>query len=130
MLIYTSNYTLNNEGVCWRTAVAVRSQTLNSKDWTAFVDGRLIAVMEDMALREEHALLCQKILLALYSEASNALRAWSCMGSDVKPCHSTMIEKRWRQIQIIIWEAVTRSIVEPVRTETLETIKVEQDLQG
>ena len=119
----TSNYTLSKEGVCWRTTVAVRAQTLSPSDWVAFVNGQKGTVAEDEAVRAEHAFLCRNILEALCFTASSALPALGRMDSkQLDARQSTIIKKRWLQIQMMVRGVIVKEIVEPIRSKTLDSL--------
>ena len=83
---YLKNYTLYPppKGSCHRTAVAIRTQTLNLEDWNLFVLGETLSIGEahDEELANDY--IASNVLKPYLDEAERNLR---CFGND------TMMER-------------------------------------
>ena len=66
------NYTLTSEGVCFRTQVAIRSVTLNNRDWKKFMAGTLDET--ELSKSQAAAVLQREVLRVYEKEAEEALQ--------------------------------------------------------
>ncbi|MCJ1427429.1 hypothetical protein MMC29_005332 [Sticta canariensis] len=99
---YLGDYTLTRDGVCHRTQVAIRTQTLGIPEWEMFVEGRDGA---DVGVeRRTDAYIATQIIDVYYSEAENAL---DCLETktELHPGPRKILVKRWSQIKHLIMDA-------------------------
>ena len=106
-------YTLSRDGVCHRTQVAVRTQTLSNRDWKKFVEGKEAEMDEERDESKANAYVCQNILDAYYSEATNALECFEeeeFRDYALPKTISTTLTQRWTQIRSMIRDALKNDI--------------------
>lgn len=99
---YAGKYTLSSEGVCYRTQVAVRTQTLSEIDWLHFVNGRedLIRVEDD---KESVNDFVRERLLRPYREEATLAERYISEGMakgtiEIAGPILSLVRHRWCQI--------------------------------
>ncbi|CAF9923571.1 MAG: hypothetical protein ALECFALPRED_002475, partial [Alectoria fallacina] len=98
------NYNLDSDGVCFRTQVAIRKQTLNTSHWKKFVAG---VDTDDEKSRVAAAILLQnRILLPYKREAEEALQHLERTGDAIPPGAKNTLINRWRQIRDMVQQAL------------------------
>ena len=111
------------DGPCWRTQVAIRTQTLGFKDWQKFVDGLPISIDDEMDQRDADAFLASHALLPYFREADQAEKYLISIDAGTLRLPEVFVEmalKRWRQIKNLLRTAVQSSLVEPVKSKLLD----------
>jgi len=105
------DYRLSAEGLCFRTQVAVRTLTLNVKEWTKFREGQCLS--DDTSRQDEYeadAFIVENILGVYLWEAEEAVKALK--GLDSSGVHSQIdtLTKRWKQIRSMVQPAIESSV--------------------
>ncbi|KAL8967319.1 MAG: hypothetical protein Q9183_002976 [Haloplaca sp. 2 TL-2023] len=90
----TSDYTLSQDGICYRTEVAIRAQTLARADWERFIEGIDVERLED---DDFNALIQSYLLMPFRLKAQNAIRMLRNPGK-VPPGARRSLIMRWKQI--------------------------------
>ncbi|KAL8944283.1 MAG: hypothetical protein Q9216_000578 [Gyalolechia sp. 2 TL-2023] len=100
---YLGDYRLSPDGLCYRTEVAVRSQTLTPSDWERFVQGFEIGDEVDDKIRAK-AFVKRHVLEPFCQEAEVHIKELE--GSNEFPLGPRQILlERWRQIQRLLQQA-------------------------
>ncbi|MCJ1469926.1 hypothetical protein MMC07_008570 [Pseudocyphellaria aurata] len=99
---YLGDYTLGREGVCHRTQVAIRTETLGIPEWTKFIEGQDVVNMCDE--RKADSYIVSRILDVYFSEAANALNYLETT-TELQAGPQKMLVKRWSQIKSLITDA-------------------------
>lgn len=110
------NYTLSSEGVCHRTQVAVRSQTLKIAVWNKFVAGR--DVKDDQDESKADLFIVSRILQVYYETAEKALRDLENTGDLLPSAPRGTLMRRWEQIKELIREAFRGGINTRTKEQT------------
>ncbi|KAI4248423.1 MAG: hypothetical protein L6R40_000982 [Gallowayella cf. fulva] len=105
---YLGNYTLDPNGVCYRTEVAVRTQILSDDEWSDLVAGRDLERPEDEI--NAQALIANQILDPFLQEAKNVLE-WLRISSGLPDGPSQVLIRRWEQIQALLQQVATLATV-------------------
>ncbi|KAL8798428.1 MAG: hypothetical protein Q9182_006671 [Xanthomendoza sp. 2 TL-2023] len=94
-----TKYTLDSNGVCYRTEVAIRTQTLSEDEWSGLVAGRYTEKPEDE--RKAQALIASQLLDPFLREANSVLK---CLRdpSSVPNGPPQILVRRWRQIRAML----------------------------
>lgn len=90
---FWGKYTLDKEGVCYRTQVALRSLIMTERRWERFVSGA------DEGRDEEgkYVELLQGILLELQDSVTETIYELNKLETDEKEARGTLV-RRWKQI--------------------------------
>lgn len=104
------NYTLSREGVCYRTHVAVRTQTLGNKDWRKFVQGKENEMEEEKDESKADGYITVRILNGYADEARKALAGLAKYGTSFPEYPRSTLTKRWTQIEELVKGAYDNSI--------------------
>ncbi|SLM38471.1 SET domain [Lasallia pustulata] len=107
---YLGNYTLSREGVCYRTQVAVRTQTLGNKDWRKFIEGKENEMEEMRDESKADYFIAVRVLDGYADEATKALAGFAKYGSAFPEYPRSTLKKRWMQIAELVKEAYDNSI--------------------
>lgn len=92
------NYTLSAEGLCHRTQVAVRTQTLNLRNWKRYVAGLEVTDPDDEAKAD--AFILSRILKVYQAEAEHAL---ACLEEvEIEQRQRSILVRRWAQIRELV----------------------------
>jgi len=105
------DYRLTTEGLCFRTQVAVRTLTLNAKEWTIFREGQCLN--DDASKQDEYeadAFIVENILEVYLWEAEEALKALKGLDSIGMQSQRETLIKRWKQIRSLIQQAIESSV--------------------
>ncbi|KAL9605517.1 MAG: hypothetical protein Q9179_001273 [Wetmoreana sp. 5 TL-2023] len=103
---YLGGYTLSHEGFCYRTEVAVRTQTLTEADWEGFVAGLKTDRIENE--RKAKALIASQVLEPFLLEAEGAIK-WLHSPSRRPTRACELLFERWHQIESLL-KAATESL--------------------
>jgi len=121
-ITFLRGYSLNSEGVCHRTQVAIRTQTLNCRDWEHYVQGRDTLMEAVDHERKADAWICRQILMPYHNDVVQALK---CFQEDnfgrptgVTDPMRSVLRHRWIQIEMIIRHAFSNGINQGTRTES------------
>ena len=99
------NYTLSAEGVCYRTIVAVRSQTHTLLQWKRLVAGQTHRMRANSDEIDANLFLCNHVLEPYLAEASNALsllKPIQAESEDRMKAIMAILTQRWQQIVDLI----------------------------
>ena len=113
---------LARDGVCWRTQVAIRTQTLEIEDWQKFVKGRPISIGDEDDQCNVDVFLATHVLLPYFQEADQTekyLISADARTLELPEVFTKLALKRWSQIKSLLRTAVQSSIVEPVKSKLL-----------
>ena len=113
-------YVLSGEGVCYRTGVAVRTQTLEYDRWGKYLLGRLFESRHE-EMRAE-LLIAENVLLPFYKDAHAAIKRLKpqSVARDLQKPAMKGILRRWEQIRDLIFQAFLASVNERVQEEVIE----------
>ena len=111
---YLGNYHLIPiQGPCHRTAVAVRTQTLNFRNWKRYVAGLSVDDLEDEVKADKF--LVERILQVYLGEAQHALGCLRKVGDEqgeiggrheeIRRGMRDVLVRRWGQIRGMVEEA-------------------------
>ncbi|MCJ1248619.1 hypothetical protein MMC30_005837 [Trapelia coarctata] len=118
---YLGEHSLSREGVCHRTQVAVRTQTLNRRDWGHYVQGRATSIEEVDDEKKADAWICRQILMTYHNDAIHALKLFrdSCVRrpAGVTDPIRSVLQTRWMQIETMIRNAFNNSINPETRAD-------------
>lgn len=98
------NYTLDSDGVCFRTQVAIRRQALNTYHWKKFMAG--VDTEDEETRVAVVTLLHNRILLPYEREAEEALQHLEMTGNAIPPGAKATLITRWKQIRQMIQQAL------------------------
>lgn len=105
------DYRLNAEGLCFRTQVAVRTLTLNAKDWRKFRDGQHMSINARKQDEFETAAFITKNILEVYLwEVEEALKALKGLNTTGTPSQMDTLSNRWKQIRSMVQQASESSV--------------------
>ncbi|KAG8534258.1 uncharacterized protein KY384_001102 [Bacidia gigantensis] len=107
------------EGVCHRTHVAVRIQTLGQDQWEDYVAGRLLETEQQEI--EAETFLVKTILKTYFEEAKNAIRILETSKDYGRSAQWELVFKRWKQIKELIVQAFSNGISEKVQAQVFQT---------
>ena len=96
---------MDSNGVCHRTQVAVRSQTLSDRDWRKFVEGDELIMAECQNEAKADSFILEKLLLPYHSAAKQALTLIDMMQtlpSGHPPLALRTVRRRWMQIKSMV----------------------------
>ncbi|MCJ1479801.1 hypothetical protein MMC13_008487 [Lambiella insularis] len=106
-----SNYIVNSDGVCFRTQVAIRTMTLHAEEWRQYVEGQL---NEDKQTEMAADVMLWQVILAVFdaeaTSAINSIEAMTRNGTDLPAAMMAITLNRWRQIRLMIREAVSNGM--------------------
>lgn len=105
------DYRLTAEGLCFRTQVAVRTLTLNAKEWTKFREGQCLS--DDASKQDEYeadAFIVENILEVYLWEAVEALKALKGLHSPGLQSQKDTLIGRWKQIRNMVQQAIQSSV--------------------
>lgn len=106
-LIPVRNYILGSDGVCHRTQVAVRTQTMDLPSWTDFVAGH--QKDDGKAEIRTEKFITSQILQVYHEEAEKALYRLKRMEHTKLLRQRQVIIRRWEQIQRLIRDAFEKN---------------------
>ena len=92
------------DGVCFRTEVAIRRQTLNTYHWKKFTAG--VNTEDDDSRVAAATLLQNHILLPYKAEAEQALQYLEMNGDAIPLSAKQTLIIRWKQIKDVIQHAL------------------------
>lgn len=105
-LTSSRDYTVSREGVCWRTEVAVRTQTLTNSDWNHFVRGIENERVDDKW--NAGNFVRDQLLVTFYREVERHIE--QLHNSTVPPQGPRQVLiRRWREIQALL-EGAAKSL--------------------
>ena len=96
---------MDSNGVCHRTQVAVRSQTLSYRDWRKFVEGDELIMAECPNEEKADSIILEKLLLPYHSAAKQALALIDMIQTppnDHPPLALPTLRRRWMQIKSMV----------------------------
>ena len=96
---------MDSNGVCHRTQVAVRCQTLSDRDWRRFVDGDELIMAKCPNEAKANSIILEKLLRPYHSAAKQALTLMDMMQSPPSgDPHLALpiVRKRWKQIESMV----------------------------
>ncbi|KAL9126595.1 MAG: hypothetical protein Q9217_004387 [Psora testacea] len=125
---YLGHYTLSDEGVCHRTQVAVRTQTLDSRKWEEYVAGYIVGDEHDDA--EADAFVATRIMRVYYEEAKAASLELDKAGDILPFKQRETLLMRWKQIKLLIQKAFTNGINKNVQAAMHELFDLPLPLTG
>ncbi|CAO1600045.1 hypothetical protein XANCAGTX0491_003751 [Xanthoria calcicola] len=103
---YLGGYFLNNDGVCYRTQVAICAQLLPEQSWNDFIAGRNFD--DTRHEYQAQALLASQVLGPYLQEAEGALerlqRSFEASSSTFRRSYRILIQ-RWEQIRALLQRA-------------------------
>lgn len=111
---------LGSDGICHRTQVAVRTQTLSLAAWTDFVAGR--EDDDDEAKTRTAMYIAFNILQVYNEETEEALRDLKGTGLEMSRRPRRTIVQRWEQIKRLIDDALNNAITKGGQYEVLEVL--------
>ena len=111
-----SNYTLNSDGVCHRTQVAVRIKTLKQSHWEQYVSGQLSETEQAEAKADEF--IVTHILRIYYEEAIGTIRDTANPSRAFPPLQRDLLLRRWQQVKVLVQNAFTNSINQNIQLQT------------
>ena len=126
--IRRSHYTLSVEGVCHRTQVAVRTQTLDTSRWESFVAGHIFENEQDDSKTDW--LIAMRILQVYFEEAEGAIVGLQKVEHILPPVQRQTLLKRWGEIKVLIQQAFTNGIKKNIQEETHELFKLPSPLKA
>ncbi|KAK3172786.1 hypothetical protein OEA41_006111 [Lepraria neglecta] len=98
------NYTLNSEGVCFRTQVAIRRQIMSTCHWKKFMAGTF---EDDEKTRVYTGIELHNRILSRYEdEADEALKHLEKIGDAIPAGVKEVLTRRWRQIRDLVRQAM------------------------
>ena len=119
------NYSLDSSGVCYRTQVAVRSQTMNLARWKQFVQGR--DPNPKPGKIDMDAYICRNILLIYHQEVVAAIKILEA-GDINLPTHiQHVLLRRWRQIREMIISAFCNGIDTETRSQFYQEFDLSEE---
>ncbi|KAL8895965.1 MAG: hypothetical protein Q9207_007935 [Kuettlingeria erythrocarpa] len=101
-LTSSRDYTVTRDGICWRTEVAVRTQTLTNMDWKYFVRGIHIEGVDDKSKAE--TFVQDRLLGAMCREAERQTEQLNDPAVPLAGPRQVLI-RRWREIQALVEKA-------------------------
>ena len=96
---------MDSHGVCHRTQVAIRSQTLSDRDWRRFVEGDELIMAECPNEAKADSIILEKLLLPYHSAAKQALTLIDLMRTPPSghlPLVLPIVRRRWIQIKSMV----------------------------
>lgn len=100
-LTSSRDYTVSREGICCRTEVAVRTQTLTNSDWNHFVQGIEIEHADDK--RNAGNFVRDRLLVVFCREVDRHIE--QLHNSTVPLGPRQVLIRRWREIQALLERA-------------------------
>lgn len=98
------NYALTAGGVCYRTQVAMRTLTLNSRDWKRYLKG--LSISEEACDESQVNVIIEKHILQVYQDAAEkALKALENMNDQSVKHQKEALVRRWTQIKSVVEQA-------------------------
>ena len=111
---------MSSDGVCHRTHVAVRTQTLSYWDWKRFVDGDE-SVADDLVKEAKAASFISERLLVPYHQtamcAKRILDTEEMQNCGLSPSTLSTIRRRWSQIESLVGVLLGNALKETVCKE-------------
>lgn len=94
-----SNYTLSLGGLCYRTEVALRAQTLTRRDWESFVAGSNLDKLKDEG--KTKAFIASELLEPFGLEAESTIGRLQTPGRLPSGACQLLV-RRWKQVQALL----------------------------
>ena len=123
-----SNYTLNRDGPCHRTQVAIRLHTLEVDEWHQFVTGRAASAEDAEKLRRADSYLADKILKPYYKEAVRTLNILQSQNPEqlgISNSALRAIRRRWAQAMKLTRAASTSGLKGIIKHDMMEFLERE-----
>ena len=101
------------QGLCHRTAVAIRTLTLSFRNWKRYIAGLSVDDPEDEVKADKFVV--ERILEVYAEEASHALSCLNDVGKDIGEGQKDVLVRRWGQIGKMV-EGVreqSRALIDP-----------------
>ena len=107
-LINSRKYILDHEGVCWRTQVAIRTQTLDTRNWHKFVAGNDVDLEYNDQSKADSFI--NSLIQEYKAEADKALEGFQEGGKTFPAGARDVLIRRWTQIKVLL-DLASKSLI-------------------
>ena len=100
---YLGDYSLNGDGVCFRTQVAIQRELLGTCSWRKFIAGENVG--DENIRANAHDLLGRTVFLPLEKQIQEVILYMENIGNTIPSGPKDLVSRRWLQMRELLYKA-------------------------